>query len=349
MLVYIETCTVGKTNPKSGRDPSSFLRGKLRNASGSSISFKMWNIPENSPPPLEAGKLYTVIVEKIETWKNSEYLVLANNAINIAMERLTDEQIASIASNPPFKSSAVDTLNSIMGYINQISTESIRKFVLYGLRAISLNWDDRWTADDFSGSEAKIKEDAFKAQILSLFGGRVIHHAYYGGWLIHTLEVIEAALNLHLVMFADGKGEKFDCTFHMEMIVAGGCLHDIGKAFENRSVQGIAAEETDLGRLHGGHMLLSLQVLERAYSASGSNMPRKVFQHIMHCVEAHHGAYSHVMPRTIPAICLQQADGATSRISKARDGLLRDPEGAGVWIKEYGGKANYYISRANRP
>lgn len=88
--------------------------------------------------------------------------------------------------------------NEILGYINKISDEKLKKFLL----------------DYFKEHEAKIKiAPAAKA----------MHHNYLGGLLVHTLE----CLNL-----AEANLKLFSAKLDSDKVYAACMLHDIGKIFE---------------------------------------------------------------------------------------------------------------------
>ncbi|MEI8128624.1 MAG: HD domain-containing protein [bacterium] len=88
--------------------------------------------------------------------------------------------------------------NEILGYINKISDEKMRKFLL----------------DYFEENEVGIKITP---------AAKLMHHNYLGGLLVHThecLKIAEANLNL------------FNAKIDSDKVYAACILHDIGKIFE---------------------------------------------------------------------------------------------------------------------
>ena len=88
--------------------------------------------------------------------------------------------------------------NEILGYINKISDEKLKNFLL----------------DYFKENELKIKTAP---------AAKLMHHNYLGGLLVHTHECLKLAeANLSL----------FDMKFDNDNVYAACILHDIGKIFE---------------------------------------------------------------------------------------------------------------------
>jgi len=92
----------------------------------------------------------------------------------------------------------VEIFNEILGYINKISDEKLKNFLL----------------DYFKENEEKIKVAP---------AAKAMHHNYLGGLLVHTAE----CLNL-----ADANLKQFSAKIDTDKVYAACIMHDIGKIFE---------------------------------------------------------------------------------------------------------------------
>ena len=101
------------------------------------------------------------------------------------------------------------------------------------------------------------------------------HHAYIGGLLEHSVDVA----NLAVAMAKQCEG------INLDLIIAGGLLHDIGKIKEISP--DIGFEYTDVGRFVG-HLVLGAMLVEKAL-AKIKDFPRQDAVELMHILLSHHG------------------------------------------------------------
>ena len=92
----------------------------------------------------------------------------------------------------------LEVYNELVGYINKISDEKLKNFVL------------------------NIYEEN-KEQLLVAPGAKMMHHNYIGGLMVHTLECLK---------YADVNLEAFFQRVNKDEVYAACLLHDIGKVFE---------------------------------------------------------------------------------------------------------------------
>ena len=92
----------------------------------------------------------------------------------------------------------LETYNELVEYINKISDEKLKNFVL------------------------NIYEEN-KAQLLITPGAKMMHHNYIGGLMVHTLECLK---------YADVNLDAFFQRVSRDDVYAACLLHDIGKVFE---------------------------------------------------------------------------------------------------------------------
>ncbi len=119
-----------------------------------------------------------------------------------------------------------------------------------------------------------------------------LHHAYIGGLLEHTLNVLELAL---LVI------PRYP-RLSLDLVLAGVFLHDIGKTSELEYATNFAY--TDEGQLVGHIVQAAIWIDRKAEEVSrqmGMAFPEEVKSVLQHIVLAHHGSYEFGSPR-LPAL-----------------------------------------------
>lgn len=157
-----------------------------------------------------------------------------------------------------------------------------------------------------------------KELLLSLFGERrimqafkkapaakMMHHAYVGGLLEHTLAVTRLADSI--------------CSLYpsldRSLLIAGALLHDIGKLREF-SFDSFPFEYSDRGRLVG-HMVLGIEMIqERINTISG--FPEDLVDRLKHLILSHHGRYefgSPSLPMMQEAFALNFLDDLDAKIN----------------------------------
>ncbi len=151
---------------------------------------------------------------------------------------------------------------------------------------------------------------------------RVIHHAYGGGLLEHTLEVLEYCLKILQV-----QGGSMD----PDLLLTGAALHDIGK-LQEYDQDCLDFRRTDAGRLLGGHVILGRDTV-RDRIASLPGFPERMALHLEHLILSHHGQREWGAveePHTLEAIALHQADLLSARLNQAVR-VVRSRQNGGDW------------------
>ncbi len=149
-------------------------------------------------------------------------------------------------------------------------------------------------------------------------GGVVLHHAYVGGLLEHTLSVVNLARRI-----ADNYA-----SLDRDLLITGACLHDLGKIWELSYDQ--AFEYTEEGRLVGHLLLESNWLAARMEEIDGFPAPLK--HHVLHLLASHHGLHEHgapVRPATREALALHYADDLDSKMG-AMDVAIEEAEATGA-------------------
>ncbi len=109
------------------------------------------------------------------------------------------------------------------------------------------------------------------------------HHAYQGGLLEHTLNVVKICSMLAGI---------YD-NLNRDLLIAGAMLHDIGKIKEYSS--GITLKATNSGRLLG-HIAIGYGWVREKIGQIGG-FPEDLSDRLLHIILSHHGYYEFGSPR----------------------------------------------------
>jgi 3'-5' exoribonuclease len=149
------------------------------------------------------------------------------------------------------------------------------------------------------------------------------HHAYPGGLLRHTVDLMElAALVSPRYPQLDG-----------ERLMFGAFLHDLGKVDELSGDGEISY--TDRGQMVG-HIVIGIQMLgEKIASLPGSeSFPTELRLHLEHMIVSHHGQLefgSPKLPVTLEAVALHHLDNLDAKLSAYTSVIETDVAADGNW------------------
>jgi 3'-5' exoribonuclease len=153
----------------------------------------------------------------------------------------------------------------------------------------------------------KILKNVFTPEFVESFkkapAAFIVHHAYAGGLLEHTWEMVKMADSIK------GHFPKIN----LDMVKAGCILHDSGKARELKI--GTVIEQTDEGKLLG-HIYLGAEIVKEA----SEGVPVELRNEMIHIILSHHGTKefgSPVVPMTTEAIAINALDQASSKMNMA--------------------------------
>jgi len=160
-----------------------------------------------------------------------------------------------------------------------------------------------------------------------------LHHAYIGGLLEHTLNLLEAALR---VMPCYPK-------LSMDLVLVGLFLHDLGKTSELSYTTNIAY--SDSGQLLG-HITQATMMIERKADAvadrTGKPFPEQLRWALQHIVLSHHGQYefgSPKLPAFPEAVAVHYLDNLDAKINLLLGEIEGDPDSSSNWTKYHRGLA----------
>ncbi len=147
----------------------------------------------------------------------------------------------------------------------------------------------------------------------------VVHHAYRGGLLEHTLGVMK---------LCDAISHLYT-DVNRDLLLVGAALHDVGKIKEYK-MESYGIERTGEGELIG-HIVLGVEMLND-WAKKVPNLPKKSFYHLEHMILSHHGELewgSPTVPKTLEAMILHHADDLDSKIGQINS--LKEKNSKSVW------------------
>jgi 3'-5' exoribonuclease len=152
--------------------------------------------------------------------------------------------------------------------------------------------------------------------------GKSWHHAYVHGLLEHTLEIIKIC--------------DVMCDIHTEinrdLLISGAIMHDFGKT-EELSIDA-SFSYTDKGKLLG-HIVISA-ILINEETKKISDFPEELKNNLLHIVLSHQGKLefaSPVIPKTLEAITLYQADELSAKVNAYKNALSTEIKGDNKWTR----------------
>ena len=153
----------------------------------------------------------------------------------------------------------------------------------------------------------------------------VMHHAYIGGLLEHTVQLLEMALRV-IPLYP---------KLSLDLVLAGLFLHDIGKAEE--LVYDTAIAYSDDGQLIGHITKAAIWIETKADAVSkrtGKAFPDPLKWVLQHIVLSHHGHYEFGSPRlpAIPeAMAVHYLDNLDAKVNMLLTEIENDRDPAGHW------------------
>ncbi len=173
--------------------------------------------------------------------------------------------------------------------------------------------------------EAFLADEAFMARLKISPAAVTNHHAYPGGLLQHTVDLME---------LAGAIAPKYP-HIDFELVTLGAFLHDLGK-IEELSGEG-EATYTDRGQLVG-HIVIGVQMLGDKIAAaaekSGEAMPDTLRWQLEHLILSHHGQLEYGSPKvpmSLEAITLHHLDNLDAKLAAASSLIDSDISSDGNW------------------
>lgn len=188
--------------------------------------------------------------------------------------------------------------------------------------------------DEFFGRIDKISDTYLKSLMLRIFNdnnfakfskapaGKSWHHSYIHGLLEHTLEIIRIC--------------DLMCDIHKEinrdLLICGAMMHDFGKTQELSFDS--AFDYTDRGKLLGHIVMSAMFVNEECKNID--NFPPLLRDCLIHLILSHQGKLEYaspVVPKTLEAITLYQADELSAKVNAYKNAILSGNNGESSWTR----------------
>jgi 3'-5' exoribonuclease len=152
--------------------------------------------------------------------------------------------------------------------------------------------------------------------------GKTWHHGYISGLIEHTLEIIKIC-----DLMSDIHPE-----INRDLLVCGAMLHDFGK-IEELSFEPVF-EYTDIGKLIG-HIVISAMVVGEEINKT-TGFPENLRNNLLHLILSHQGKLEHaspVVPKTLEAITLYQADELSAKVNAYKNVIANEIKPNSNWTK----------------
>lgn len=176
--------------------------------------------------------------------------------------------------------------------------------------------------------QAFLADEPLMAKLTTAAAAVTNHHAFPGGLLRHTIDLMELA-RLIAPRYPQIDGE---------LLVFGAFLHDLGKIEELTGGGEIAY--TDRGQLVG-HIVIGVQMLgekiaacDSDASSAGQPFPGELRLQLEHLIVSHHGQLefgSPKLPVTLEAIALHHIDNLDAKIAAFTSVIEADVAADGNW------------------
>ena len=171
-------------------------------------------------------------------------------------------------------------------------------------------------------AKAYLDDEGFVADLSKAAAAVSNHHAYPGGLLRHTVDMIELAQLI---------GPRYP-ELDTDLLMFGAFLHDLGK-IEELAADGEIAY-TDRGQMLG-HIVIGVQMLnERIESLEGEPFPNELRLHLEHMIVSHHGVLEYGSPKlpvTLEAVALHHIDNLDAKLTSYRSVIKTDVSADGNW------------------
>lgn len=170
-----------------------------------------------------------------------------------------------------------------------------------------------------------IHDAAFAEAFKKAPAARSNHHAFLGGLLEHTLNLLELAV-LVLPRYPQ---------VNADLVLAGLFLHDAGKTAELETSAGFGY--TDDGQLIGHIVRCCVWIDERARQIAretGRPFPAELLAALTHIIVSHHGKYefgSPKLPATAEAYVVHYLDNLDAKLNMVFTAIASDPDPTSGW------------------
>jgi 3'-5' exoribonuclease len=263
---------------RPNRNGNLFIQVDLSDRSGS-IPARMWNASDTNYREFDNGD-YVHVDGATQLFQGSLQLI-ANRIRRARTDEVDEADFVTLQS---------DEVDQMAGRVAEI---------LRGLRTPALR----------NLGECFLMDAELMAKFAKAPAAMRNHHAYHGGLLEHTLNLME------LVLLVAPRYPEID----QDKLLVGAFLHDIAKIDELSYERDIAY--TDAGQMLG-HMVLGVSLVDdkirEAERLAGEPFPEMLGVEIKHLIVSHHGELefgSPKLPMSVEAIALHLLDNLDAKIN----------------------------------
>lgn len=279
---------------RSNRNGNLYLQVDLSDRTGV-ISARMWNASENVYASFENGD-YVHVEGSTQLFQGTVQLIIA-------------------------KIRRVDASEVDPDHFQRLSSAKIDQMtiriaeMLRGLKDVGL----------LNLAEVFLMDERLMQRFAEAPAGIKNHHAYRGGLLEHTLNLMEVVVRLA------------PCypEINADLLLLGAFLHDIGKIEELEYEQGYAYG--DEGQLIG-HLVIGVEMLDQkiieAERLGGEKIDSELIIRLKHMLLSHHGEYEYgspKLPMTLEATALAFLDNLDSKLASFAQQINDCPNADSTW------------------
>jgi len=284
-------CILAKHELKVAKNGNQYLQLEVKDKSTTLIG-RMWGGFENILPELKGGLIIKI--------KGSAEVFQNNVTLKIDQLRLAVQSDNVDVSD--FLPKSTRTFGEMKEELNKLISSIKNKHLSFLVKAI-FNED---TIEKFATAPA----------------AKNWHHAYIGGLLEHTLEIIKIC--------------ELMCKLHPELkrdlLVCGALFHDFGKLKE--LTVGTDIYYTDEGKLLGHIVLGAIEIENKIKEIP--DFPENLKNDLLHLILSHQGKLEFatpVVPKTLEAIVLYQADELSAKTNAYKNAIGSGDLRQGNWTK----------------
>jgi 3'-5' exoribonuclease len=182
-----------------------------------------------------------------------------------------------------------------------------------------------------------VEDEKFMVRFLEAPAAVTVHHAYKGGLLEHSLDVVNLARSM--------RNNYPTMDINDDLVIAGALLHDVGKTSEYRLVNS-GIERSTVGELLG-HLIVGIEIIHR-YAEQVEEFPQDLLTELDHIILSHHGEVdwgAPIQPKTIEAMIVHSADNADSKIAQFREISKKTLNDNNSGMKNQWSEYNKFLSR----
>ena len=258
----------------------------------------------------KTGEIKGRVWEQAESWdklfvkddfiKVTSTVVTYQNSLQLNISKITPCPLSEIATTdflPQAENDIEQTFSKLKTIIDGIKNPYLKQLL------------DLFMADEQFVRLIKISPAA-----------KELHHVYLGGLLEHTLSVS----NLILQVSKNYEG------LNLDLLLAGGILHDIGKIHELTYSKSF--DYSDSGRLIG-HITLGVEMINEKIRLI-PDFPQELATNLKHLIISHHGEYhygSPKRPKILEAFILYYLDDLDAKVEGIKRFIQRGKENQSNW------------------